>query len=516
MPHVMLPFSPMAVCLLVEAASKAGNSSRNSLVLSYRGDIPDVLALWGSWPPEGRIMGFNRVAAGDLAFLESLVGSDRVSTGQSILDLHSRDESYHKGYRPEVVIWPKCTEEVVAILRMANERMIPVTPWGAGTSLEGNPLAVEGGMVLDFELMDQILAARAEDFQVDVQPGVKYKDMNRILARHGLFFAPDPGANATIGGMVANNASGVRTVKYGATRDNVLRLVAVLPTGEVFHAGSFSHKSSSGYDLVRLLIGSEGTLGVITEITLRLAGIPEKFSAAVVTFDSVQNAADAVYEIMGSGLIPAALELLDAETIETINRDGKVSLAERPTLFLEFTGSSDVSLEEDLKLAKEICDANGAVGFESGVGREERNRLWEARHEAYESVQRCNPGLDNLILDTAVPLSKYSNMVEYAGKVAASHHLKAYRFGHAGDGNLHLVIVGDFGDEEFVKRLNQGNEEIVSHAISVGGTATGEHGIGIGKKRFMIQEHGDGVEVMRRIKNLLDPNGILNPGKILP
>ncbi|MFB0506028.1 MAG: FAD-binding oxidoreductase [Thermodesulfobacteriota bacterium] len=461
-------------------------------------------------------MGFSRIEAEDLTFLKSLVGSDRVSTGQSILDLHSRDESYHRGYRPDVVVWPKSTEEVVSILKYANERMIPVTPWGAGTSLEGNPLPVEGGMVLDFELMNEILAIRAEDFQVDVQPGVKYKDMNEMLARKGLFFAPDPGANATIGGMVANNASGVRTVKYGATRENVLRLMVVLPTGEVFHAGSFSPKRSSGYDLVRLLIGSEGTLGVITEITLRLAGIPEKFGAAIVTFDSVKNAADAVYEIMGSGLIPAALELLDPETIGAINKDGKVSLAEKPTLFLEFTGTSDVGLEEDLRLAKEISEDHDAIGFELGIGREERNRLWEARHEAYESVKRCNPGSDLIIADTAVPLSKYPSMVEYAGKTVASHHLEAYRFGHAGNGNLHLVIAGDLQDEEFTMKVNQAYAEIVSYAISVGGTATGEHGVGIGKKKFMVQEHGEGVKIMRRIKNLLDPNGILNPGKILP
>ncbi len=399
---------------------------------------------------------------------------------------------------------------------MANERMVPVTPWGAGTSLEGNPLAVEGGIVLDFEQMNKILAIRTEDFQTDVQPGVKYKDMNQVLSRHGLFFAPDPGANATVGGMVGNNASGVRTIKYGSTRDNVLKLKVVLPTGAVIHAGSLSHKSSSGYDLVRLLVGSEGTLGIVTEVTLRLVGIPEKFSAAVVTFELVQDATESVYEIMGSGLVPAALELLDGETVGAINRDGKVSLAERPTLFLEFTGSSEVGLEEDLRLAREICESHGALGFESGVGREERNRLWEARHGAYESLQRANPGCDYLIADTSVPLSKYPGMVEHAKKVAASNNIKGYILGHAGDGNLHLVVAGDFQDEGFLRRLNRTYDEIVSYAISVGGTATGEHGVGIGKKRFMSQEHGDGVEVMRKIKNLLDQNGILNPGKVLP
>jgi D-lactate dehydrogenase (cytochrome) len=461
-------------------------------------------------------MGFNRVTLEDLAFLKSLVGSDHVASGSSVLDLHSRDESHHREHLPEVVIWPRCKEDVAAILKLANERLIPVTPWGAGTSLEGNPLAVEGGIILDFELMADILAIRPEDFQVDVQPGVKYKDMNRVLARQGLFFPPDPGANATIGGMVANNSSGIRTVKYGATRDNVLRLEVVLPTGETFHAGSFSHKSSSGYDLVRFFVGSEGTLGIITEATLRLSGIPEEFSAAVVTFNSVKTATDAVCEIMGIGLTPAALELLDAETVEVINREGKVSMTEDPTLFLEFTGSSNLSLEEDLRLAREVCEGHGATKFESGVGRDERNRLWEARHGTGESLRRCHPGLDVMAVDTAVPLSKYSELVERARKVAAFYQLKAYTFGHAGNGNLHMDIFGAMKDEGVRTRMIRAYEEVVSYAISVGGTATGEHGVGIGKKKFMVQEHGEGVEVMRRLKNRLDPNGILNPGKILP
>ncbi len=461
-------------------------------------------------------MVFNHVTEHDVAWLKSLVGEERASTGQSNLDLHAKDESPHKGVPPDVVVWPKFTEEVVAILKMANERMIPVTPWGAGTGLEGNAIPVEGGIVLDFQLMDRILAIRAEDFQIDVEPGVKYKDMNQKLARHGLFFAPDPGANATIGGMVANNAAGVRTVKYGSTRDNVLRLVVVLPTGEVFHAGSHVHKTSSGYDLVRLIAGSEGTLGIVTEITLRLVGIPETFSAAVATFESVKDASDAVYEIMGVGLIPGALELLDAATIRAMNEDGKVHLDEKPTLFLEFTGASEVSLGRDLTLTMEICDNHGCVGFESGVGRDERNRLWEARHEASEAIERRHPDLDVLYIDTGVPLSKFPDMVEYANETVATFQLISYTWAHAGDGNLHLDIFGNMQDEECAKRMQEAQQKIVAHAISAGGTATAEHGVGIGKRRHMIQEHGQGVEVMRRIKSLFDPNGILNPGKILP
>lgn len=461
-------------------------------------------------------MNFNPFTEKDLSFLKELVGAERVSTGQSYLELHSADESYHKGYLPDVVVWPKSTEEVSRIMKMANERMIPVTPWGAGTSVEGNPLPINKGIVLDFQQMDQILAIRPEAFQVDVQPGVKYQDMNKTLSRYGLFFAPDPGANATIGGMVANNASGVRTIKYGATKDNVLKLEVVLPTGEIIQTGTFAHKSSSGYDLVRLFIGSEGTLGIITEATLRLAGVPEKYSAAIAYFDSVEDATKAVYEMMGSGLGPAALELLDQETVVVINQEGHLSLKETPTLFIEFMGASEASLKEDLKRAEEICKANRSIGLESGVGRDERNRLWEARHQTYEFIKRNNPGLSFLIVDTAVPISQYSQMVQFARETIKRYEIKGYILGHAGDGNLHLVIAGNLDDPDFIQKRDKANEEIVSHAISLGGTATGEHGVGIGKRKFMVQEHGESLQVMRRIKQLFDPNGILNPGKIFP
>jgi len=461
-------------------------------------------------------MCFNPFTERDLVFLKDLVGEERVSTGQSYLELHSADESYHKGYLPEVVVWPKSAEEVSHIMKMANERMIPVTPWGAGTSVEGNQLPVHKGIVLDFDQMDEILAIRPESFQVDVQPGVKYKEMNNRLSQYGLFFAPDPGANATIGGMVANNASGVRTIKYGGTKDNVLKLEVVLPTGHIIRTGTFAHKSSSGYDLVRLFVGSEGTLGIITEVTLKLAGIPEKYSAAIAHFDSIEDATNSVYEIIGSGLGPAALELLDRETIEVINEEGHLSLKETPTLFIEFTGASEASLREDLKRVDEICKANRSIGFESGVGREERNRLWEARHQTYEFIKRNNPGLSFLIVDTAVPISQYPHMVHFAREVIKRYEVKGYILGHAGDGNLHLIMAGNFDDPDFIRRRDRANEEIVSHAISLGGTATGEHGVGIGKRKFMVQEHGESFQVMKKIKQLFDPNGILNPGKIFP
>lgn len=461
-------------------------------------------------------MPFNSIKDRDLEYLKSFLEPDQISTGKSNLNLHSADQAHHKGYVPEVVVWPKSTEEVSAIMIMANERKFPITPWGAGSSLEGNCCPVAGGIVLDFQLMNRIIAIREGDFQVDVQAGVTYKDMNKSLARYGLFFPPDPGANATIGGMVANNASGIRTIKYGATKDNVLKLTAVLASGEVIHAGCCAHKSSSGYDLVRLLVGSEGTLAVFTEITLKLSGITEEFSAGVAAFESVKDATHAVYEIMAYGLVPSALELLDADAISYINKDGKLSLAERPTLFVEFTGSNKTGLAEDLKQAEEICTSHNKIDFKKGVGREERNSLWEARHGFGESLMRCHPGFDVLVMDTAVPLSQFSGMVEYATQTAADHGLKACVSSHAGDGNLHLNVIGDMQNEGFRDRLNKAYNDVVSYAISVGGTATGEHGVGIGKRKFMTQEHGLGVDVMRGIKNFFDPNGILNPGKVLP
>ncbi len=461
-------------------------------------------------------MSFNRLERADLNSLKAFLDTESVSTGASNLLLHSADQAHHKGYLPEAVVWPKTTREVSAVLKMADDRKIPVTPWGAGTSLEGNCVPVKGGIVLDFQQMNRILAIREKDFQVDVQAGVTYKDMNQELARFGLFFPPDPGANATIGGMVANNASGIRTIKYGSTKDNVLKLTAVLAGGQILYAGSRSHKSSSGYDLVRLLTGSEGTLALITEITLKLTGIPEYFSAAVSTFDTVKNAADAVYDIMAYGLVPAALEMLDAEAVGYVKKGGDIQLDENPTLFIEFTGSNADSLKAEVKLAQEICGSNGSLDFQSGVGREQRNRLWDARHRFGESLIRSHPGRDVLIMDTAVPLSEFSGMVDFATRTADAFGLRNCVSAHAGDGNLHLNIIGDMGDAQFVERLNVAYEKIVSYSISVGGTATGEHGVGIGKRKFMRREHARGIDVMRGIKKYLDPNGILNPGKIFP
>ncbi len=459
-------------------------------------------------------MEYGRVTEREIETIRKIVGPERLSAGESILDLHSKDESIHPRRKPDVVVWPLSTQEISQILRLANAKRIPATPWGAGTSLEGNPIPAEGGIVLDLQQMNRILELRAEDLQVRVEAGVIYKELNQHLSRFGLFFPPDPGASATIGGMVANNASGIRTIKYGATKDFVLNMVVVLPSGEVIRAGTNAIKSSSGYDLCRLFVGSEGTLGVVTEVTLRLIGLPAEFMAAVAQFGSIREATDTVFQIMRSGLSPAALELLDAPTVHVVNQFKKLTLEERPTLFIEFQGASAAGLKEELEMVKEICGENRPLRFDSGIGREERNRLWEARYGVRESIKANNPAFHPLVIDTAVPISRYSDMVEWGQKIVEKKGLKGYAFGHAGSGNLHMEILGIPEEKAQWQKVREAEEEIVHFALECGGTATGEHGIGIGKRKFMKKEHGESLLLMRQIKKLLDPNGIMNPGKI--
>jgi D-lactate dehydrogenase (cytochrome) len=373
---------------------------------------------------------------------------------------------------------------------------------------------VEGGIVLDFQQMNRILELRTEDLQVRVEAGVIYKELNQTLSRHGLFFPPDPGASATIGGMVGNNASGIRTIKYGETKDFILSMVVVLPSGEIIHVGTNAIKTSSGYDLCRLFVGSEGTLGVVTEVTLRLIGLPAEFMAAIAQFNPIREATDTVIQIMRSGLSPAALEFLDAPTVQVVNQFKKLSLEERPTLFIEFHGASAAGLREELEMVKEICGENRSFRFDAGIGREERNRLWEARYGVRESIKVNNLGFYPLVIDTAVPISKYSDMVEWGQRIVEKKGLKGYAFGHAGSGNLHMEILGIPEEKAQWQKVREAEEEIVHFALECGGTATGEHGIGIGKKKFMKKEHGESLTLMKRIKKLLDPNGIMNPGKI--
>ncbi len=447
----------------------------------------------------------------DFSELKAILDERRVSSGESVRHLHSQDESFHAPSLPDVVVWPRTTEEVSRLVRWAKGKQVPVTAWGAGTSLEGNPIPVKGGMVMDFNEMNRIIAVRPEDFQADVQAGVIYKELNKALARDGLFFPPDPGAAATIGGMIGNNASGIRSVRYGATKDYVMRLTVVLPDGDVIHAGNRARKSSSGYNLPALFTGSEGTLGIITEATLKLVGLPVNFMAVRATFPTVLHATTTVYQIMRAGLAPAAMEFLDTNVVHVLNADRDLTLEENPTLLMEFSGYSRQGLAEEMAFVEEICGANGALSIDRGIGAEERARLWEIRHQTYESIKRYHTGLSPLIMDVAVPLSRYSEMVDFSKNEVRD--LTAYLFGHAGDGNIHVHVMDDPQDAKRWARVEEASRSIVMKALEFEGTCTGEHGIGIGKSRFMETEHGASLILMKRLKELLDPENLFNPRK---
>jgi D-lactate dehydrogenase (cytochrome) len=462
-------------------------------------------------------MEFNTLNAEDKRYMRSIVSPERFSTGESNLDLHSRDMSGHRACRPEAVVWPKESAEVSRILRYADQRRIPVTAWGAGTSLEGNPIPLHGGIVLDFSQMDSILEIRTNDFQADVEPGVIYKDLNHKLRHTGLFFPPDPGASATIGGMIANNASGIRTVRYGSTKDNVLRLAVVLASGEIIEVGNRASKTSSGFDLLHLFVGSEGMLGVVVEATLRLVGLPAEIASAVATFQTVDDAGKAVFAIIVAGLDPAALELIAPECIDLINREKNLGLPISPTLFMEFHGPTRHHLTEVMGIAEGLCREHDCREFRPGLDREERDRLLEARYALGDMIRQDHPDHFRIAIDVAVPISAYPEMIAFAREQARkTGAAAAYTFGHAGDGNIHLVIETERGNRDAWQRIKEANRSVVHKALALKGTATGEHGVGIGKAQFMEAEHGRSLEWMKKVKQLLDPNGILNPGKMFP
>jgi D-lactate dehydrogenase (cytochrome) len=444
--------------------------------------------------------------------LRRIVGVEHVSVAPADREQHAHDQGFYAAGTPEAVVWPADTEQISGIMRLASAERIAVTPWGAGTSIEGNPIALHGGLLLSLRRMDQIVAVHADDFQVTVQPGIGHKDLNARLARHGLFFAPDPGANASIGGMLANNAAGIRTVRYGAMRDNVLRAQVVLADGRVIDVGSRSVKQSSGYDLLHLLVGSEGTLGIIAEATLKLHPILDQISAAVATFEHVAAAVEAVVALRGSGLDPAALEFVDAASIALLNHNAGLGLPELPTLFLEFHNASTVAAEETLAQAQEICAGLGARSFAATTTPTERQRLWHARNAAYEMMVRAYPGQRLFINDVAVPLSSFPALIGFIRGELERAAVTAFLLGHAGDGNIHVIF--PCADEQAYQVCQDINALIVERALTLGGTATGEHGVGIGKARFMRREHGPALDVMLAIKRALDPLGILNPGKI--
>ena len=451
------------------------------------------------------------------ACLADALGPSAVSSANAERELHSHDESTFPPVMPDVVVWPTSTAHVVEIVKIAAQVGEPVTGWGVASSSEGHAIPIRQGIVVDFSRMDKVLAVHAEDFQATVQPGVLRLSLEKQLSQYGLFFAPDPGADASVGGMIANNAAGIRAHKYGATRANVLALEVVLANGDVIRTGSRSIKQSSGYDLTRLMIGSEGTLGLVTEATLVLHPVPEHFATAVVGFGSVAEAAHAAYGIIGSGLAPAALEIMHQDHIKYMNEDEGSDWPEVPTLMIEFTGSSKVAIGEAMEEAQSICRDSGASEFTSGLDHSGRKEMWDMRHGARHRYRRRDPGRLWTALDVSVPISHLAEIIEYAERCAVDLALPGKVLGHAGDGNIHMGISYTPGNIDEQHRASELSRLIVEKALELEGTASGEHGIGLGKRKYMVAEHGaEAVETMRSIKQALDPHNLLNPGKVLP
>lgn len=450
------------------------------------------------------------------AALAAIVGTDHVLDTDAERDLHARDESDHPASRPDVVVYPDTAEQVAAIVAVAAQRAIPVVGWGAGSSVEGHPIPVEGGIVVDFRRMDRVVAVYPDDFQAVVQPGVLRLDLEDHLGRHGLFFPPDPGANATIGGMIANNASGIRAVRHGAVSANVLALQVVLADGRTIRTGSRSIKQSAGYDLTRLFVGSEGTLGLVTEATLRLAPIPEHVGTAVAAFADVREAAAAAQAIIGHGLQPAALELVHEEHVRWMIEAG-AGMETGPSLMMEFAAGTSEAVEASLAAAGRVCEGHASRSFSSGIGRQARAEMWRRRHALREESRRRHPGQHRVSIDVSVPISRFAELVEFCEEAGRRAGVPTRPFGHAGDGNVHLGLYHDPDDADGRARTEALGHEIVMRALDLGGTCTGEHGVGIGKRRYMVPEHGEeAVATMRLLKQALDPKGILNPGKVLP
>jgi D-lactate dehydrogenase (cytochrome) len=439
----------------------------------------------------------------------------RVTDGDSALELHAADLSYHAPHRPDVVVFPESTEEVAAVLAWANDARVPVVPFGAGTSLEGHVIPVAGGISLDLTRLNRVLDVRAADLSATVQPGVTRSQLEAAAGPHGLFFPVDPGADATLGGMAATNASGTTTVRYGGMRTNVLALEVVLADGRVVRTGSRAVKTSAGYNLTHLFVGSEGTLGVITELTLRLQPIPEHIVVARAAFPSVEAACRGAAALVAAGVPVTRCELLDATTIGALNSYKGTGFPESPHLFVEL-GAGGTGLADDVETTRALLTDEGATVFESESDSTARARLWDARHNALHASLALAPGSKAMTTDVAVPVSELAAAVEHARAELDASGLLGGIVAHAGDGNFHVAFLLDPRDADSVARADRLNGALVDDALARGGTSTGEHGVGLGKLRYLEREHGDLVPLLRGIKQLFDPNGILNPGKAVP
>src|SRR5215216_1603281 len=449
-----------------------------------------------------------------LAELGTILPEDRVVWSGDELERHGGGVfTYHAPVQPDAVVYPESRDEVVRVLRFANEHRVPIVPFGQGSSLEAHTLPVQGGISLDLGRMDRILEVRPDDFIGRVQPGVTHGALNAALAEHGLLFPVDPGWDASLGGMVGTNASGTNAVKYGVMRDQVLGLEVVLADGTVIRTGGMAMKSSAGYDLTGLFVGSEGTLGVLTELILRLYPLPERIVAARAVFPDIEAAGRASVAMIWTGMGIGRVELVDARTVGAVNAYKGTDYAVAPTLFLEFSGS-EASVENDVEVARSTSATDGCSLFEVEADEAAREKLWEARHDAALAIRDLYPGMGMMSTDVCVPISDLPGALRHARDTIESRGLDGAILGHVGDGNYHAVFPVDPRDRADRERAETVNAEIVDYALQRGGTCTGEHGIGAGKTAYLRKEHGDSLPFMREIKRIADPNGIMNPGKV--
>ncbi|MDP4549966.1 FAD-linked oxidase C-terminal domain-containing protein [Alkalihalobacillus macyae] len=448
-----------------------------------------------------------------LSLLSTFLKDDQISVNATVLEQHSKDESYHTPHDPDVVVFPRTTEEVTKIMQTANDLEVPVIPFGLGSSLEGHVIPYHGGISIDFQLMNQILEVRPEDFLVRVQPGVTRSQLNKELKKHGLFFTVDPGADATLGGMAATNASGTTSVRYGVMRDQVRDMEVVLADGRIIHTGSMTAKSSSGYHLNGLFVGSEGTLGTFTELTLNVYGIPEATLAGRMVFPSIEKAVTTVTNILHAAIPVARIELVDARSVQQVNKTNETNYIEKPTLFVEFHGN-EAGLKQDVSFAKSIAQDNDCKEFIFEHDTKKRALLWEARHNLAYSFSHGSPGKKMMVTDVCVPISELTGAIVDARKAIETNGLDGALLGHVGDGNYHAIVMIDPTDSEELDRAMKLNQHLVHYALERGGTCTGEHGVGTGKAQYQQKEHGPALGVMKGLKLTLDPKGILNPGKI--
>ena len=449
-----------------------------------------------------------------IAALAAMVGN-RLVTSRAVREQHANTVTWLGNQPPDAVVFPHTTEEVQQIVRLCAAHRVPIIAFGTGTSLEGQVNAPRGGISLDFRDMNRVLAVHAEDLDCVIEPGVTRKQLNEYLHDQGVFFPIDPGADASLGGMAATRASGTNAVRYGTMKDNVLALKVVLANGEVMSTARRAKKSSAGYDLTRLMVGSEGTLGIITELTLRLSGIPEAILSGTCPFPSVEAACNATIQTIQSGIPVARIELLDALQVRACNLYSKLTLPETPMLFLEFHGT-EASVAEQSQRFGEIAKEFGGGPFDWATRAEDRTRLWQARHDAAWAVRSLRSTGFGIATDVCVPISRLAECVTATQRDIAESRLLGPIVGHVGDGNFHVALTVDLNDKDEVARINGFLERLVERALAMDGTCTGEHGIGQGKMKYMAAEHGEpALAAMRAIKRALDPLDIMNPGKIV-